>query len=67
MLGDTAFPSVPTLVASNFINISKHKLNPPTSLHFHNKSAPLSSPQQPSLYLNSSVKTDNIITLFPQV
>lgn len=68
MLGNTASPAVPTHVASNLIYISKHKLHPPTCLHFHNKSPPpLSSLQQPRLYLNSSVKTDNVITLFPLV
>lgn len=65
MLGNSASRAVPTPVASKLINISKHRLKPPTPLHFHNKRAPLSSPQQPNLYLNSSVKTDNIITLFP--
>lgn len=67
MPGNTASPAVPTPVAFKLISISKHKLSPPPSLHFHNKRGSLLSPQQPNLYLNSSVKTDNIITLFPHV
>lgn len=41
MLGDSISPAAPALGASKLINISKHKLNPPTSLHFHNKRDPL--------------------------
>lgn len=67
MLGNTASPAVPTQEVITLISISKQKLNPPTSLHFHNKRGSLLSPQQPNLYLNSSVKTDNVITLFPHV
>lgn len=66
-MGNATPPAGPTLVASKLINISKHKFNRLISLHFHNKRGPLLSPQQPNLYLNSSVKTDNTITLFPQV